>query len=333
MPLPYDFGDATQVGQQFFTQLQADLEALFAGTVSTLPQGRLSLTSGVAVTSSDVVGATTDYYVPAVGRYVPIWNGTQFVNVDIGGELSQATTDTTKSPAAVANNSVYDKLVWLAAGTPSSSRGPAWSSDTSRGTGAGTTEVEQINGIWVNKFAITNGPVARFGTLVGSVRSNGSAQLMDSAAFRWVSNIYNAVSRNMLAIEPANSWTYTTAAFRQANANAANQLDFLQSLAGGLLTARVRGAYANTNTTEFGIVGIDIDTLNTSSIINNRTAVPTIGLANQVVAPSADYSGYPGLGRHIAIWKEYSSAGGTGTFLGDGGGTVIQTGISGEILN
>ena len=36
---------------------------------------------------------------------------------DIGGELSQALSDTTKSPAAAAANSLYDVFVWNDSGT------------------------------------------------------------------------------------------------------------------------------------------------------------------------------------------------------------------------
>jgi hypothetical protein len=95
--------------------------------------------------------------------------------VDILGELSQLTTDATKSPAAAAANKNYDKFVWLDGSTPRCTRGPAWSSDTARGTGAGTSEVTRLNGVLVNANDITNGPLANKGTLVGSIRTNASA--------------------------------------------------------------------------------------------------------------------------------------------------------------
>jgi hypothetical protein len=72
------------------------------------PGGRLTNSSGVPVPTSDVAGAATIYYAPYLHRLVPIFDGVQFVPTDIGGELSQALSDTTKSPAAAANNSNYD---------------------------------------------------------------------------------------------------------------------------------------------------------------------------------------------------------------------------------
>src|SRR5207302_1105083 len=118
------------------------------------PQGRLTLASGTPVMTSDQAAKTTVYYSPYVGQFVPIYDGTRFIATDTGGELSQATTDTTKSPAAVAANSNYDVFVWNDAGTVRATRGSAWTSDTARGTGAGTTELQRLNGIWTNKNAI-----------------------------------------------------------------------------------------------------------------------------------------------------------------------------------
>jgi hypothetical protein len=46
-----------------------------------------------------------------------------------------------------------------------------------RGTGAGTSELERLNGVWVNKVDITNGPPARKGTFVGTIATNGSSQV------------------------------------------------------------------------------------------------------------------------------------------------------------
>lgn len=297
------------------------------------PQGRLTLTTGVAITTSDVTGATAHFYTPGVGgNQIPIYDGTNMVPTSFA-ELTQATTDTTKSPAAVGVSLVYDIFVWNDSGTIRATRGPAWSSDTSRGTGAGTSEIVLQNGIWLNKNAITNGPGASRGTLVGSVRSDASSQLRDTVAFRWVSNIYNAVTRPMKVTEAANSWNYTTATFRQANANAANQLDFLQSLGGGELTADVFASYSNTTVANFGVVGIDIDSINTTAIINNVNNLTYVPVTTYLVFVGAKYKGFPGMGRHIAIWKEYSSAGGTGTFYSVAGGTVLTSGIVGSILN
>lgn len=300
-------------------------------TTIVTPQGRLTLTTGVPITTADVTGSTTLYYTPTAGRFVPIWNGSVYVMTDIGGELSQLTTDATKSPAAVAASKVYDVFVWSDGGTIRATRGPAWTSDTNPGSGAGTSEREFVNGIYVNKNAITNGPAARFGTLVGSVRSDGSSQLRDTVLFRWVSNVYNAVPRSLQVNDSTNSWTYTTAAFRQANGNAANQVDILQSLGGGLLSISAHHL-GNNSVGSAGMavgVGIDQTTTNNASAWGQGSAG-----AGQAASSTASYRGYPGIGRHFAAWLEESVASGTTTWYGNAGlPGIIQTGMAGDIFN
>lgn len=204
------------------------------------PCGRLTLTTGTPVMSSDVAGATTVYYTPCAGhQFVPIYDGTQLVPRDIGGELSQLTTDTTKSPAAVANNSNYDKFVWKDSGTYRCTRGPAWESATSRGTGAGKTELELLQGVYVNKYDITNGPVARRGTYVGMVRSNGTAtidwKLGSSAAgggeaWLGVDNAYNERWISGAVKDSTSSWSLTSATARAANNSSTMRVSFVDGL-------------------------------------------------------------------------------------------------------
>ena len=307
-----------------------------------LPQGRLTLTSAVPITSTDVTGATTIYYTPFSGRYVPIYNGSGFVNVDFGGELTNSTVASSSGnagPTTVSANSVYDMYIWLLNNvTPTLTRSPAWISDTSQGTGSGTAERLQLNGIWVNKFPITNGPGTSLGTLLGSFRSNSSSQALDTAAVRWLSNAYNAVPRGLQVLEGSTSWQYTTQTYRQVNANPFNKLDFLSSFAGNLLTARAMSNFSNTTTGVFGAIGIDIDTLNTTSVSNNINFFQysftgsTVGPTTTSGAASF-YTGYPGMGRHQAIWKEISGTNGTTTWFGSAGPGFIQSGITGEIHN
>ncbi len=321
---------------QVLTSNGAGALPTFQAAVGTVPpQGRLTLTSGVAITTADVTGALIVYYTPAIGSLIPIYNGSSFLLMS----FAQLSNDTAQSstgkagPAVVGNNLIYDLFVWNDSGTLRLTRGPAWTTDKLRGTGVGTTEIQLVNGVWTNVVAITNGPGAGLGTLVGSVRSNGSAQLVDSKLFRWVSNIYNVALRPMFVIDTTASWNYTTATFRQANATAANQLDFLQSVGGNPLSARVQGNYSNTVASNYGIVGIDLDTINTTTLVSNINTINYVPNGGQLVVTNAIFYGFPGAGRTFAIWKEYSAAVGAGTFYGTGGGPILQSGISGEIFN
>lgn len=300
-----------------------------SGTADALPaQGRLSLTTAVAVTTSDVSGATTVYFTPYRGNTVTLYDGSSWTPSTFT-ELSQATTDNTKSPAAVANNSNYDVFVWSDSGTLRATRGPAWTSDTGRGTGAGTTELELFEGRLVNKIAITNGPAARRGLYVGTIRSDGSAQINDTAAKRHVWNMFNRVPRQMRVIEATNTWAYSTATTRQANNSVANQLDFVV----GQLEDEVRAeilAHAATDSGAQGVsVGVGVDSTTVFSGLIGRESLAGASVINQI---QASYNGYPGLGRHFLAWLERGAGADTQTWSGDAGGTVLQSGIHGSVM-
>ncbi|MET4170954.1 hypothetical protein ABIB99_002036 [Bradyrhizobium sp. LA6.1] len=85
------------------------------------PGGRLTLTSGVPVPGSSVAGASTLYYTPYAGNLCPFWDGANMTPTAFA-ELSQATSDTTKAPAAIGPEEVWDVLIYNDAGTPRMSR-------------------------------------------------------------------------------------------------------------------------------------------------------------------------------------------------------------------
>src|SRR5436853_574503 len=91
---------------------------------------------------------------------------------------------------------------------------------TLRGTGAGTTELEFVAGILMNKAAITNGPGADRGTYVGSIRTNASSTVdvifggvgaaggESSVLGLW--NMYNRRLVDLVNVDNTDSWNYTT---------------------------------------------------------------------------------------------------------------------------
>jgi len=315
---------------------------LFAQTA--VPGGRLTLTSGVAV-SGDVAGATNIYYAPYTSPYVPIYNGTvmrlyQFTstNTDIVGLTITLGSNWTAS-------SLYDVFIGLDGSTVRACTGPAWSSSgngsSSRGSGAGTTELQYFLGLWTNKNSMTcryNNTTtltcaANQCTLVGTAKLNSSKQADDTVAFRHVSNAYNAVRRPMRVIDSTATWSYGSAAvYAQANNSAANQLSFVQSLAGGAVDAVVQSNMSNGAANVFGSVGIDLNTLNTTVLSNNINFLQ-YSSAGGIVGQAAQYAGVPAVeGSNVLIWKEMSAATST-TWYGAAGGTILQSGIFGGVNN
>lgn len=194
------------------------------------PQGRVTLTTATPVMVATVSGATTVYYTPYVGNMVPIYDGTNMVPTVVA-EVSQATTDTTKSPAAVAATKVYDLFVWNDAGTIRCTRGPAWTNSTTRGY-----TFTMVNGILLNTTAVTNGPGASRGTWVGTIASNASSTIdyifgaSASGGTASVLNVWNTYNRVFTATTVTDSgaaYSYASATTRQARASAGNQISFV----------------------------------------------------------------------------------------------------------
>lgn len=318
--------------QVFITAAAED----FSG--SSAPQGRLTLTSGTSVPTTDVASATTVYYTPAVGRYVPLWNGNSLVMTDTGGELSQATTDTTKSPAAVTTNSNYDVFVWNDSGTMRATRGPPWTSDTARGTGAGTTELDFTTapGVPLNKNAITNGPAAGRGTYVGTFRSDGSSQanltfgtaaLGGGAALLNVWNAYNQVLMRAYVSDSTSTWTYAANTVRALNASNGNRVNFVSGLAQHAISANlsvhvVFAAAAGA----FYAPGIGLDSITAYNFLGQFTNAAAT--ANVKMIPPVFGTYAPQLGFHFIQALEFGDGTNTNTLdqsrVGNGAGLQIQ---------
>lgn len=280
------------------------------------PGGRLTLTTAVPVLSATVSGATTIYYTPYVHRFVPLYDGTSYAMHDVGGELTNLTAQSSTGnagPAAVTTDSNYDLFVWLSGSTYYLTRGPLWTSATARGTGAGTTELERVKGILLNKVAITNGPAANRGTYVGTVRSNGSSQIDfnfgagaagGTAAKLYVWNAYNQVPFRPLVTDTTATWAYGTATYRSSNNSTGNRI----SLIDGLGVESIEAQFIQRVTAGSAVaalVGIGLDATNASS----GTTGFFLGVVDGMQA--GFYAGVPGLGHHFLQAVEYASASAT----------------------
>lgn len=273
--------------------------------------GRITLTSGTAVTTADVLAATTVYFTPYKGNVCSLFDGTTWTPGTFA-ELSL-------SLGSDAANTNYDLWMFDNAGTKTLER-LAWSTDTAR-----ATALLLQDGVWVKTGVTTR-------RYLGTYRTTGVAgQVEDSAAKRFVWNHYNRVPRDGRVVEATNTWTYTTATWRQANAATANQLAFVIGLAESELTVEIDTMAENSS--------IDVDAL--VAVGEDSTTVPT-GNQIQIVGESpvasirvpvrAVLRKWPAIGYHFYAWLERSEATGTTTWYGDNGdSTLFQSGIHGEL--
>lgn len=198
-------------------------------------------TAGQITPTGDVLvgvgqSVTGIVYVPmAGGNQIPIWNGSRFVVF----QFPQLTLTLTSSHI---HDTIYDVCVFSNAGTPTIVSGPAWSSSTAgssaRGSGAGTTQLARVGGLYVNAVTMTgingantysNIPVNQC-TYVASFLVDGTdGQLTFSRTWgqnrKWsIYNNYNAIPILMQAGDPTSSWLYNINTIRASNGNSANKI-------------------------------------------------------------------------------------------------------------
>lgn len=287
--------------------------------------GRLTLTSATPVMTSDVSNSTAIYYTHYTHDKVPIYNGTTWVMTTFS-ELTNTTTDNTKNPAAVAADSNYDLFVWDDSGTLRLGRGPAWTSATARGTGAGTTEIERVGGVYVNKVSITNGPSAQRGTYVGTVRSDSSGtidwELGGSAAggdpgFLYVWNMFNRVTASAIVSDNTNSWSYAgNGTYRATNNSTSNRVSMVFGLNEDTVFATNTGNGTPPNSTR-ATMGVQLDGVTgpPSGLYATSISLATTHDLQGV----AFYSGLAGLGHHFISAIESTESASATTWYGDNG--------------
>ena len=153
---------------------------------------RLTLTSGVPVTTTDVVGATTIYCTPFSGNSIALYSGSVW-NTRISAEFSLAL-------GTLTSGRPYDVFCYDNAGVPTLEF-LAWTSTTAR-----ATAIVYQDGVLVKSGATTR-------RYMGTFQTTSTTQTEDSESNRFLVNYNNAVVRTGLGTFSTNrsttSSTYT----------------------------------------------------------------------------------------------------------------------------
>jgi hypothetical protein len=278
--------------------------------VTGICEGRLTLTSGTAVTTADVTGATTVYFAPYNGNRIALYDGTNWLTYSFTERSLALGTLTTLTPydVYIYNNSGTLTLEFL-----------AWTNGTTR-----ATALVLQDGVYVKTGATTR-------RYLGTFYTTATTTTEDSAAKRYLYNYNNRAIRLMsCATETTDNWTYSTATWRQARASTANQLNFFVGVVEDSVSANLDVSYSSA--TVGSAVGLGIG-LNSTTQPSGNFGVPNTPVAGYTFMWSRNLRTYPVLGLNYMAWLEYSQSGLTTTFYGDAGApTLTQSGIKGEIL-
>lgn len=282
----------------------------------TTPGGRLTLTSGVPVTASDVTAAGTLYYTPYSHRLGWFKFGGDWISIN-EGEISLA--------LAVASGSVYDVFRYATSATATALELLVWTNTTTRAT---NLAYDADTG-----FVIKSGDATRI--YVGTIYATGANQTEDSAARRMVWNMYNQVPRRLYAADTTNSWTYLTATWRGANgltsasaSGTTNKFDFVIGVAGGAIDAQYT-ASSGAVTAQTLTSGLAMDSTTVQDAWG-RMSLSTSGYRAHVPTRKV-YT--PAVGYHYIAGLEVGDGANNSTYYGDDGGTPILTHLDGVISN
>jgi hypothetical protein len=270
---------------------------------------RLSLTTALPVTTSDVTGATTIYAVPKTGNKISLYNGSTW-DVITSAQFSLAL-------GTLTSGKPYDVFCYNNSGT-ATLEFTAWTNDSTRATA----------------LAYQDGVLVKSGTAtrryLGTFYTTATTTTEDSLANRYLYNYYHRAKRAMYVTDGTSSWTYTTAALRQANGNTANQLNFFQGVAEDEVSFMASHSVGNSTSARM-ITAIGLDS--TSAQHANCIVGQTVGNSSGLPMPiKSTLNIIPAAGRHYASWLEYSEASGTSTWYSANIGSFKVGAITGEIM-
>lgn len=195
-----------------------------------------------------------------------------------------------------------------------------------RGTGAATTELQLLNGVYVNKYDITNGPLATKGTYVGSVYFNASSQIDlkfgsvaagYGEAFIGVWNAYNQAKVSGTVGTSTASWGVSSSQ-KVFNSSASARVSAISGLATTPLCCHVAGYITCDGATSIGI-SVAFRALTGANPNITQTYV-NAGSSNTPYPLHLEYKSVPFLGAGYVVPIDYSTNY-TSTYINNNGTT------------
>lgn len=271
-------------------------------------EGRLTTETGVPVSSSDRSLQSTIYFTPYRGSAVALNDGTRWKLYNF--------TEVSLALSGLTGSKNYDVFLYDNAGTLTLELSAAWTNDTTRADALALQD-----GVYVKSGSITR-------RYLGTFRAFDATRTDDTEAKRHVWNYYNRVPRSVRVHDGTNTWTYSTATWRQKNGSTSNQVSVVAGIAESLIDLRnVQQTSTSVNAGVYTAIGRDSTTTPTPTAQTIGVAGIASGLQFQTTAYVEEI--LP-LGYHFYAALERGHGSGTQTWYGDNGdSTITQTALSG----
>ena len=271
--------------------------------------GRLTLESGVPVSTSDQTAKTSVFFTPYNGNRIAVYDGTRWKLYPL--------SELTLALGTLTADKNYDILIYDNAGTLTLELSAAWTNDTTRADALTTQD-----GVYVKSGATTR-------RYLGTIRTTATTTTEDSAAKRFVWNAYNQQHRRMSVKETTASWTYSTATWRQVRAQTTNQVAAVIGLSGPAVWLDAWAIVSSTSAGHDVPTGIGLDS--TSAPAANCWGMQGQSQGAQAVFPVAFYRDVLALGYHYFAWIERGVGSGTQTWFGEDATPIRRSGLNGFV--
>jgi hypothetical protein len=309
---------------RYFLHRISSVTYSFHTTVADAMSGanRVNLTATITATIVPSGISTTGIYLtPFLSNQIALYDGYDW-SIEALPELSVGL-------GTLSSDTLYDLFVDYNGGSPVLSIGAAWSSATVR-----SVALTRQDGVWVSAADAQS-------RYVGTFRTNSTTTTIDDGGglatqvggkrFLW--NAANQIRTWLRLVDRTSTWTYTGATtWRQANANAGNQVEFICGLPCDAIEMYGHGQASATNgaAAPGNGLGYDITTepwLTSSFTLTNETSGAVVDLPSRLGLVS-------GSGFHFVAWIEKNgNAAQTSTFYGyDAANNNRLSGMSGSIL-
>lgn len=320
--------------QVFITPRAEDLSNL-------TPQmgGRITISSGAPVMTTDATAATSVYYAPAVSPFIAVYDGNEIKS----WQFTSSITDTVGLTLTLGSNwaaaTLFDMFTTINSGAPVLAT-VAWSSSAA-GTSTRATALALYNGLQTNASSVTariNNTTtitmgANQGTYVGTFLTNGSTGQVDfkfgslaAGGGTAVQSIWNAANRTqgsfVVMDSTATNGTSSTNTWQPFNvggtgAGLNNRINMVLGLSTDALDAEMISGVTPVSGQAYVSVG-----LNSSSAVWSRS---TLGVTGGTVLQTitARGSGYAPIGLNYFQALYYSTSNST-PFSGNGNEALIS---------
>ena len=257
--------------------------------------GRLTLESGVPISTSDQTSKTTIYYTPYNGNRISIYDGTNWSTYTF--------TQLSLALGTLTSGLNYDVFVYNNSGTLTLETA-AWTNDTTRATSLTLT-----NGVYLKTGASTR-------RYLGTFRTTSTTTTEDSLSKRYLWNFNNKVLRSLYLYMYSGSHTYNGNAREWNNGTSITRLQFLTGIDGETFIANGYAAITSGGFPCNAYFGVDSTTAQFgSTTTDDRAAVFT--------RRSLTTAGQVNAGYHYMTFIQSTESAGTSTFLDIYGGGAL----------